>query len=452
MRLSQQRKKIYGLCLISFIISFTYQGCGKKFQNMNFSSYGKLGDPPVDPPIDLPLPPLTHGDPYDVSSLITPAAHVTIIDDIKADMQLNEAPLLNVAESDPRYWLKQGGIGMGSAPRGDATPSWWKPANLTLKSSSPWNAITPWFVLAPGVDNAAKNVRVKVYGITLHIQDKSTNEWKRLDTGSFGNTTWARNKNYSDGTTVHLGEADSRKEPDGTISYKINSDSNAIHGGSHMIDIKKYIDPKNIAAVFVHFKTQLILDNPLGVDDRASAQILITAAADYYPEITSTVSDFSPMGYVPAVGTSRFSLVKMTPRSHYMATIDPPGTPKPISEYLLKGGVIAIPADQLAANMPEYLFDTTAPSAPTSLSLIFNKATTTAWASNNLSWNNSTDNLVVAGYDIYRNGKLIGKSSSNNYKDSFPTAGTGTLYKYTVKAFDDAGYLSPSSNEVLTVY
>lgn len=66
MRLSQHRKKIYGLCLISFIISFTYQGCGKKFQNMNFSSYGKLGDPQVDPPIDPPLP-QPYGDPYNIS-------------------------------------------------------------------------------------------------------------------------------------------------------------------------------------------------------------------------------------------------------------------------------------------------------------------------------------------------------------------------------------------------
>ena len=376
-----------------------------------------------------------------------------LIDDIKADMQLNEAPLLNVPETDRRYWLKRGMISMGGAPRGDATPSGWKPANLTYKSSLSWNAITPWFVIAPGVDNAAKNVRVKVYGITLHILDKSTNEWKRFDTGSFGNPTWAMNQDYSGGKIKNLGKAESRTEPDGTISYKLNADSNVIHGGSRMIDIRKYIsEPKNVAAVFVQLKTQLILDNPLGVDDRASAQILINVAADYYPEITSKVSDFSPMGYAPAVGSSRFGLVKMKPRNHYMTTIDPPGTPKANSEYLLKGGVVVIPADQFEANMPEYLFDTTAPSAPTSLNLIFNKPTTTSWASNSLSWNKSTDGVVVAGYNVYRNGKRIGASTSNNYKDSFPTAGTGTLYSYTVKAFDDAGHLSASSNEVLTVY
>lgn len=384
--------------------------------------------------------------------LMTGNASSALIDDIKADMQLNEAPLLNVPETDPRPWLKQGRIRMGSAPRGDATPSGWKPANLTYKSSLSWNAITPWFVIAPGVDNAAKNVRVKVYGITLHILDKSTNEWKRFDTGSFGNPTWAMNQDYSGGKIKDLGKAESRKDPDGTISYKLNADSNVIHGGSLMIDITKYIEPKNIAAVFVQLKTQLILDDPLGVDDRASAQILVTVAADYYPEITSKVSDFSPMGYVPAVGSSRFGLVKMTPRSHYMATIDPPGAPKANSEYLLNGGVVAIPADQFEANMPEYLFDTTAPSAPTSLKLIFNKATRTSWASNSLSWNKSTDDVVVAGYNVYRNGKRIGASTSNNYKDSFPTAGTGALYSYTVKAIDDAGNLSASSNEVLTVY
>ena len=384
--------------------------------------------------------------------LMTGNASSARIDAIKADMQLNEAPLLNVAETDPRTWLKRGTITMGGAPRGDATPTWWKPANLTYKSSLSWNAITPWFVISPGVDNAAKNVRVKVYGITLHVLDKSTNEWKRFDTGSFGNPTWARNQDYSGGGTKFFGNADSRTEPDGAISYKLNSDSNAIHGGSRKIDMKKYIEPKNVAAVFIQLKTQLILDNPAGVDDRASAQILINVAADYYPEMTSGISDFSPMGYAPAVGTSRFGLVKMEPRNHYMTTIDPPGTPKANSEYLLKGGEVVIPADQFEANMPEYLFDTTAPSAPTSLKLIFNKPTTTSWASNSLSWNKSTDDVVVAGYNIYRDGKKIGASTSNNYKDSFPTAGTGALYSYTVKAFDDAGNLSTSSNKVLTVY
>jgi len=388
-----------------------------------------------------------------VSPLVSLDASAGLIDSIKADMQLNEAPLLNVLVDDTRPWLKQAMITMGNAPRGDATPSpKWDPYNKTLKTSTPWNAITPWFVLSPAVGNAATNVRVKVFGINVHVLVKSTNTWKRLDTGSFGNTTWARNKDYSGGGSADFGNANSRKEPDGTISYKFNSASNAIHGGARMIDIKKYVDPSNIAAVFVHFKTQLILDNTSGVDDRALAKILLNAAADYYPEVTSVINDFAPMGYAPPSGSSRFGLVKTFIRSHYFATIDPPGTPKPISEYLSKGGEVTIPATQFEANMPPYLFDTTAPSAPTALSLIFNHATTTAWASNDLSWHNSTDNLVVAGYNIYRNGKLIGKSSSNHYKDSFPTAGTGTTYTYKVIAFDSAGKLSASSNTVTTVY
>jgi len=385
-------------------------------------------------------------------TLVSIDASAGLIDNIKADMQSNEAPLLNVLVDDPRPWLKQAMITMGSAPRGDATPTKWDPANSTLTTSSPWKAITPWFVLSPAVGNAAKNVRVKVFGINVHVLDKSTNTWKRLDTGSFGNTTWARNKDYSGGTTVHLGVANSRTEPDGTISYKINSSSNAIHGGAPMIDLTKYINPKNVAAVFVHFKTQLILDNLSGVDDRALAKILINVAADYYPEVTSVLKDFHPVKYAPPVGSSRFGLVKTYQRSHYMTTIDPPGPPKPISEYLLNGGEVAIPAAQFEANMPPYLFDTIAPSTPTSLSLIFNKATTTAWASNNLSWHNSTDNLVVAGYNIYRDGKLIAKSSSNYYKDSFPMAGTGTTYTYSVRAFDSAGNLSATSNFVMSIY
>ena len=316
----------------------------------------------------------------------------------------------------------------------------------------PWNAITPWFVIYPGVDNKAENVRVKVYGITLYLLQKSTNKWIKVDK-SFGDPSWVQAINFNLAGLSSSSSVNTRKGPDGRLSYKFDDSLHPIHGGTKKQDLTSLgIDPSDVAALFSQVKTQLILDDPLGIDDRASAQILISVGADYYPDMTTTISDYSPMTQAPPAVMSRFGLVGRVPRTHYLATIDPPGAPKDSSEYLLKGGVVAIPADQFEANMPEYLFDTTAPSAPTSLNLIFNKATTTSWASNSLSWNKSTDDVVVAGYNIYRNGKKIGASTSNNYKDSFPNAGTGTLYRYTVKAFDDAGNLSTSSNEVLTIY
>lgn len=61
------------------------------------------------------------------------------------------------------------------------------------------------------------------------------------------------------------------------------------------------------------------------------------------------------------------------------------------------------------------------------------------------------DNVAVVGYDIYRNGKKINVSTTNSYIDSLGIA-TGSLYSYTVKAFDAAGNRSDSSNSVNIVY
>lgn len=271
----------------------------------------------------------------------TPAS---VMDDIKADMQSNEASLLN-APAGPG-WSKGAAIVMGGAPRGDANPWWWKPADPALKSSTPWNAITPWFVIYPGTTNAATNVRVKISGITLYVLEKSTNKWKKIGTG-MGNPTWA--SNYVFEFLTPMSNPTPRIEPDGTLSYKLNANSNPIHGGT----LKVAITGSDIAAVFARITSELILDNPAGVDDRAAAQILVSVGVDYYPTMTSIIADFAPTGYAPGAGLSRFGLVKTVPRVHYFATINPPGNrDNPRSVYEQNGGVVAIPVAQFEANPP----------------------------------------------------------------------------------------------------
>src|SRR5262245_9319624 len=63
-----------------------------------------------------------------------------------------------------------------------------------------------------------------------------------------------------------------------------------------------------------------------------------------------------------------------------------------------------------------------------------------------LTWNASTDDpgrSGVAGYRIYRNGVLIGTSTTTDYTDN--TASPGIQYTYTVSAFDVAGNESGQS-------
>jgi chitinase len=88
--------------------------------------------------------------------------------------------------------------------------------------------------------------------------------------------------------------------------------------------------------------------------------------------------------------------------------------------------------------------DTTAPSVPAGLA-----APSVTSSSVNLTWNASTDNAGgsgVAGYDVYRNGGLVGSSSSTGYTDSGLAA--ATAYTYRVRARDNAGNASAQSGQI----
>lgn len=85
--------------------------------------------------------------------------------------------------------------------------------------------------------------------------------------------------------------------------------------------------------------------------------------------------------------------------------------------------------------------DTTPPSTPMNLS-----APTVTSGAVGLSWSPSTDNVAVAGYDIYRNGSLIGTSTSTAFTDA--TVAPNTTYQYAVAAYDAAGNVSPQSTAI----
>lgn len=85
--------------------------------------------------------------------------------------------------------------------------------------------------------------------------------------------------------------------------------------------------------------------------------------------------------------------------------------------------------------------DTEAPSAPSSLS-----ASGTTQTSTSLSWNASSDNVGVTGYDIYLDGSLLGSTTSTSSNITGLTA--STTYSFYVKAKDDAGNISAKSNTI----
>lgn len=86
--------------------------------------------------------------------------------------------------------------------------------------------------------------------------------------------------------------------------------------------------------------------------------------------------------------------------------------------------------------------DTEAPTIPTGLSgTAINKNRV------DLTWNASTDNVGVSGYQIFRDGSPIDTTASTSYTDN--TVIPSTQYSYTVLAFDAAGNNSAQSGAEL---
>jgi hypothetical protein len=88
--------------------------------------------------------------------------------------------------------------------------------------------------------------------------------------------------------------------------------------------------------------------------------------------------------------------------------------------------------------------DTAAPSVPTG----FHAAATTS-SSVTLAWDASTDNVGVKDYEVYRNGMLIGTSTTNSFSDT--GLSSNTSYNYTVCACDTAENKSSQTSAITAV-
>jgi hypothetical protein len=104
--------------------------------------------------------------------------------------------------------------------------------------------------------------------------------------------------------------------------------------------------------------------------------------------------------------------------------------------YFFPAGTQTFNTGTITAGAPSA--DTTAPSVPTGLAAPSKTSTSVS-----LAWTASTDASGIAGYDVYRDGSLVGSPTSASYTDSGLTL--GTAYSYTVRARDTAGNASAQS-------
>lgn len=104
----------------------------------------------------------------------------------------------------------------------------------------------------------------------------------------------------------------------------------------------------------------------------------------------------------------------------------------------LHATVHAQQTDQFTVSQQLVGADNEAPTVPTGLT-----ATPVATTQIDLSWNASTDNIAVTGYQIFRDGVAIATTTLLTYSDTGLTA--STTYGYTLRAFDAALNYSTST-------
>lgn len=105
------------------------------------------------------------------------------------------------------------------------------------------------------------------------------------------------------------------------------------------------------------------------------------------------------------------------------------------------GVTLSVPARSVASSTGSTPGDTTAPSTPAGL-----RASGTTATSTNLAWSASTDDVGVAGYEVLRNGVVVGTTSGTSFAATGLSA--STTYSFTVRAYDAAGNRSAASGAV----
>ena len=140
-------------------------------------------------------------------------------------------------------------------------------------------------------------------------------------------------------------------------------------------------------------------------------------------------------------GTTWSTLLAGTPNDGTQA-VTMPNTPSTTCRIMVKGtNHIFFDVSNANFTITAGSSDTVAPTAPTL------SASGTTSNATNLSWTGATDNVAVTGYDVYRNGTLIGSTTTaTTYAATGLTA--STTYTFNVRAKDAAGNVSVNSNTV----
>jgi PA14 domain len=181
-----------------------------------------------------------------------------------------------------------------------------------------WNAFTAWgqiYVESGWNPPTECNTRVQIRALDAWYLSKSTNEWILLQHADSVN-----------GAAYVEDFANDENKPADAKDESMNGGGTSVTAGNgynyHFWTSRVTIDnPDDIAGIYTRFQSRLVLDDPNGVDDRASARYLASDGADYWRSLyAGWASDWSNNG---AVGSGRFKFVTSDWQNFSMETLTP---------------------------------------------------------------------------------------------------------------------------------
>lgn len=226
--------------------------------------------------------------------------------------------------------------------------------------------------------------------------------------------------------------------------YNYSWDTTKAAAGSHSIVVKAYDAAGNVGPA----TTTVTVQNQTSDTQAPTAPSNLTAAASAYNKVTLNWG-----ASTDNVGVTSYTVIRNgTPVAKVNnVTTYTDTTVLPQTQYTYQvtasdaAGNTSAASNSAAVTTPNTA-DTQAPSVPANV-----KASAVSTSQINVSWTASTDNVGVAGYDVYRSTgsasfSKIATVTTTSYGDTGLTS--GTTYKYYVTAHDAAGNNSANSSTV----
>ena len=226
---------------------------------------------------------------------------------------------------------------MGLMARGDYSPTFWHPADKTLKNATWWTAMVGWWNSIPLQGNTATQTKLEIGKIAVIGRSRDTKKWSVLYVGPSG---WAAIYNAFASAQVGSISPEIGTIPNyHTKLYLLPANSNTLHGGSGRLPINAQALDGLVSC------TAARIVGP----DVANAKYALWQGADWYPHMTFNVAA-NPPGWIPAVYTSRLKKLTTSWQLFCAAPLDIPGRANQQRYYPVDTSRVFLKTSDIIAN------------------------------------------------------------------------------------------------------